>query len=371
MGHVEKRRRNGKVTWRARYRTPDGTERSQTFTTQRDATRFLDKVRGDLVRGEYIDPTGGRQIFGDYAKAWQAAQVHRPSTAAQIESHMKNHVRPFFESRPLASIRPSEVQAFVRQLADSLAPATVEVVYRYVSTIFKAAVDDRLIARTPCVGVKLPKIERGKIEPLAAETVHALAAAVPDRYRALVILAAGTGLRQGEAFGLTVDRVDFLRRQLRVDRQLVLVRSAPEFGPPKTAASRRVVPLPSVVADALAEHLARYPAEPTGLIFTSEAGRPIRRTRFSEIWRPAVELAKAPEGTGFHALRHFYASALISQGASVKVVQERLGHASAVETLNTYSHLWPDDEDRTRVAIDVVLGSDRRHQWQRAGAAHE
>jgi len=74
------------------------------------------------------------------------------------------------------------------------------------------------------------------------------------------------------------------------------------------------------------------------------------------VWRPAARSAGIPSGVGFHALRHFYASLLIRHGESVKVVQNRLGHASAAETLDTYSHLWPDSEDRTRQAVDAVLG---------------
>jgi integrase len=61
---------------------------------------------------------------------------------------------------------------------------------------------------------------------------------------------------------------------------------------------------------------------------------------------------------GCHGLRHFYASALIRAGLSVKVVSTRLGHSNAALTLNTYSHLWPDDEDRTRTAIDDIFRSD-------------
>jgi integrase len=76
------------------------------------------------------------------------------------------------------------------------------------------------------------------------------------------------------------------------------------------------------------------------------------------VWRDAVKGAGAPHGTGFHALRHFYASLLIRHGESVKTVQARLGHASAVETLDTYSHLWPDSNDRTRAAVDAVLLAD-------------
>jgi len=70
-----------------------------------------------------------------------------------------------------------------------------------------------------------------------------------------------------------------------------------------------------------------------------------------------VKALKLPEGTRFHDLRHYYASLLIRHGESVKTVQARLGHASAAETLDTYSHLWPDSDDRTREAVDAVLGS--------------
>lgn len=179
----------------------------------------------------------------------------------------------------------------------------------------------------------------------------------PGRWRAMVVLAAGTGLRQGECFGLTVDRVDFLRRSLTVDRQLSFVAgSAPKLAPPKTAASVRQVPMPAVVVDALARHLAEQQPGVEGLVFTSAQGEPIRRTRFSDEWRPSVERAGLPTGTRFHDLRHFYALLLIRHGESVKVVQSWLGHALAAETLDTYSHLWPDSEDQTRAAVDTVLG---------------
>jgi integrase len=111
---------------------------------------------------------------------------------------------------------------------------------------------------------------------------------------------------------------------------------------------------PQVVVDALAAHLATWPAE--DFVFTTELGELIRRTAFSErVWRPAVRRAGL-SGVTMHSLRHFYASLLIRHGESVKTVQARLGHASAAETLDTYSHLWPDSDDRTRAAVDFVLG---------------
>lgn len=116
-------------------------------------------------------------------------------------------------------------------------------------------------------------------------------------------------------------------------------------------------PLPRVVVDALAAHLATYPPGPDGLVFTLE-GEPITRQAFGHLWRPPARAAGLPARTGLHLLRHYYASLLIRFGESVKTVQARLGHATAAETLDTYSHLWPDSDDRTREAVDAVLGAD-------------
>jgi len=97
--------------------------------------------------------------------------------------------------------------------------------------------------------------------------------------------------------------------------------------------------------------------ETVELMFTTEDGEPIRRNALSRVWRPAVDAAGLPAGTTYHDLRHYYASLLIRHAESVKTVQARLGHATAVETLDTYAHLWPDSEDRTREAVDSVFGA--------------
>jgi integrase len=185
-----------------------------------------------------------------------------------------------------------------------------------------AAVRDRKVASSPCEGIKLPKVEPRQIVPFTTKAVRALGAAVPPRYEALVLLAAGTGLRQAEAFGLTVDLVDFMRRTLKVDRQLVLLaRQEPQHGPPKTRPATGPSHSPKVVVLALSRHLELFPAGPSGLIFTDDDGAPLRRPVFSvKVWRPAVSEA-GMAGVVFHELRHYYASLLIKHGESVKVVQ--------------------------------------------------
>jgi integrase len=344
--------------YRARWREyPGGPQRTRQFDRKGDALRFLDGIRGDLAHGQYVDPAGGRLLFRDVAETWRVTQVHRPSTAAQAESYLRRHAYPTLGHRPMGAIRRSEIQAWVKALSTKLAPGSVEVVYRWVSTIFKSAVGDRIIAASPCIRIALPKRTDTEVVPLGVSEVSALADAVPERYRALIVFAAGMGLRQGECFGLTVDRVDFLRQTVRVDRQLISARGGvPEFGPPKSKAGFRTVPVPEVVGSALAEHLARYGPGPAGLVFVNTLGQPLRRNTAGSMWHRAADKAGLPEWATFHDLRHFYASLLIARGCSVKAVQKRLGHQSAMETLDTYGHLWPDSDDETRDAVDFVLG---------------
>jgi integrase len=144
-------------------------------------------------------------------------------------------------------------------------------------------------------------------------------------------------------------------RELVVSQQLQALPGQPlTLRPPKSSSSARTVPLPEVVAAAIVEHVRRWP--PAGgeqdLLVRTVTGRPVwPRTFHSRIWRTATTQAGLP-GVRFHQLRHFYASALIRAGESVKTVQIALGHASAVETLQIYVGLWPDNDRRTRAAID-------------------
>ena len=175
-----------------------------------------------------------------------------------------------------------------------------------------------------------------------------MADAVGDQWRALVVTLAGSGLRIGEALGLQVSDVDFLRRTINVERQRV---QSGHLGPPKSKTSRRVVPVGRVVIEELAAHLAAHPSD--GPLFVNEIREPLVYRRWQTIWGTAARQV----GVDFtsHDLRHFFASALISGGASVKQVQTVLGHSSAVITLQTYSHLWPGDDDRTRDVMDAAL----------------
>ncbi|UUO03625.1 N-terminal phage integrase SAM-like domain-containing protein [Mycolicibacterium novocastrense] len=185
------------LRWRARYVDDEGREHAKSFARKIDAKRWLDGFTAAVVTGTYVDPKAGQVTFRDYAEAWRKMQVQRPSSQAHIETMLRRHAYPTLGDRPLSSILPSDVQAWVKGL--DLAPATVGVVHGIVSTIMKSAIRDRRIVANPCDGTKLPKVQRKQIVPLTTEQVAAVRDALPAELQALVTLAAGTGMRQGNA----------------------------------------------------------------------------------------------------------------------------------------------------------------------------
>jgi site-specific recombinase XerD len=110
------------------------------------------------------------------------------------------------------------------------------------------------------------------------------------------------------------------------------------------------------VVNALADHVRDYGTGGDGLLFLNLKGVPLRRQQFrTQVWDPAVKAVGITDTP--HALRHFYASLLIREGLSVKLVQTLLGHADPAETLRVYSHLWKDDSERARSAIAIALAN--------------
>jgi integrase len=323
------------------------------FERKLDAARFLAGLQADLLRGTYIDPGKGKITLRSYAEQrWLPAQVHlRPNSASTYASHVANHIVPVLGDRPLGALRRPDCIAFVAVLAGKLAPSTVHTVYAVLRSLMQSAVEDQLIPANPCSRVPLPRLDKRVVVPLPPAAVSALAAAMPPRYELAVWLAAGAGLREGEALGLTVPRVEFLARRLIVVEQM----QNKALSPLKTKASRRVVPLDGLVLAAVTAHMQRWQPGPGQLLITNRLGVPVQRNSFGFCWRAAVERAGLPAGTRFHDLRHFYASTLIAAGVHPKVIQDRLGHATIAETMDTYGHLFPDASEQGRGAIDSAF----------------
>ncbi|MFZ2012847.1 MAG: site-specific integrase [Nocardioides sp.] len=321
----------------------------------KDAKARAAEVETSLNVGTYVDRRNPLTV-GEYARQWAAARPHRPSTAARVAGLIDHHLAPTpLGKRRLIDVKPTEVQAWATGRSAMLAPSSTRVVVSLVRSVFAAAAYDRLIPRNPAERVILPRSDAHRIVPLTVEQVRALTAAMPEPCRAMVLTQAGLGLRIGELVGLRVGDVDFLRRVVHVRRQLD--RNGRDPMPLKTPKSRRDIPLPAVVADALAAHLAAHPAgEPDALLFTNARHKGWSYSGYHGVFAAAVAKAGLRKGTSTHDLRHHYASVLLAAGESVAAVAERLGNSIAL-VLSTYGHLLPDREDRTRAAVDDAWGA--------------
>ena len=313
MAHVEKR---GPRRWRARYRGPDGRERSKTFERRVDAERRLVGQQAGKLTGAWVDPTLGRMTFAEWAERWEATTVDlRPTTRALNLGVLRNYLLPRFGRWPLSKITTTDVKAMVAE--ESTRRALAERGRRHaiiLGTILGGAVDDGRIARNPVRGVKLPSENARPMRFLDPDELARLAEAHPPFYRPLVLTAGYVGLRWGELAGLALDRVDLLRRTIRIDRQLVEVGGVVSFGPPKTRAGIRTVTMPRALVEILAEHFASPAVRRPGLRSPDPRG-PRSDGRTSAGSGPRRAPSAGLDGLVFHELRHTAAALAIAQGA--------------------------------------------------------
>lgn len=344
--------------WQVRYVDDAGKGFSRDFRLKRDAQDWLDEQTSKIVTGTHVSPRTSRQTLKAYADDWITRQVVRPSTEALYRAHLDGHIIPALGHRPLDTISRPMVQALVKAWAESSAAATTHGRYHTLAIVLRAAVTDRVLVRTPAEKIKLPDLNpRHSLTPISTETVLALADAIEPRYRALVLVAAGTGMRRGELLGLTRDRVADKFETILIDRQQAraTTSSVPVFGPPKTASSHRTIHVAPVVIAAIKEHEERYGLHESGLIFTNTAGMVLTTSTLQSAWRTAAR--KVGTDATPHDLRHYFASVQLAGGISLKELQAQLGHKNASETLDTYGHLMKEDRGHSRALIENALAS--------------
>ncbi len=352
MSSVEKRTRDGAVSWLARWRDPDGRQRKRTFARKVDAERHLTGVESRMLSGEYVDPARARVTVQAWSGQWLAGQVQlKESTRVRYGGLLRGHVLPRWGRVPLAKIGHADVAAWVAELsASGLSASSVRHAHRVLSLMLALAVRDGRLTRNPADGVRLPRARKAEKRFLGHEQVAMLADAAGD-YRLVILILAFCGLRYGELAGLRVGHVDLLRRRLDVAQTLTEVSGRMVPGTPKTH-QRRSVPVPRSLVDALAVHMAGKASD--ALVFTAPEGGPLRLTNFRRrVFDPAASAAGL-DGLTPHELRHTAASLAVSAGANVKAVQRMLGHASAAMTLDVYAGLFDDDLDAVADRMDAA-----------------
>jgi integrase len=347
-------------SWRARYRHPEtGKQHQATFRRQVDAQRWLRGQLESIDSGRWVNEQAGKVTLAAYFETWAARQVWTAGTHKAMSLAVRS---ASFRDMELRRIRATHVEAWVKSMTVAsedrprpLAPGTIKTRFVNVRSVFRAAMRDKLLAVDPTEGVRLPRVRKREaaMSIPSPEQVRALLEVADERFVAFVAVCAFAGLRLGEAAALQAGDVDFLRRQLHVRRQVqragggkVEIR-LPKYG------SERTVPIPDELLTILSGHVEL--GHRGEWLFSGGEAVPPHQNTVGHRWRTTLAAAGV-EGFRLHDLRHFYASGLIAAGCDVVTVQRALGHAKPTTTLETYSHLWPSAEDRTRKAAATLAG---------------
>ncbi|MGW4524184.1 tyrosine-type recombinase/integrase [Amycolatopsis sp. NPDC004378] len=366
------------LRYKVRYLDPDGEERSKSFPDKQKkrAEDFLIGVESDKREDKYIDPRSSSKTFRQQAENWLKAQSPDPATREILRSRLESQIYPVFGHLKFGQIKPSTIRDWLGVMEEKRLAANYQVVlFTIVTGVLDSAIDDKLIRENPCQAktVRRPVGSSPQVVVWPEEQVHKVRAGLAERFRVVVPLGSGLGLRQGEILGFSPDDTDREEMVVRVQRQIKTVKGVMMFAPPKGGKTRTVPLSPALLAE-IDDHDDRFPATavtlpwktPDGdrvtvrLLVTGEAGRLYTGDLFTKVvWQGGFREAKITHrgrADGMHALRHFYASTLLSRAVSIKELAEYLGHADAGFTLRTYTHLVPSSHQRARQAIDAVFG---------------
>lgn len=365
------------------------------------ADAWLAKAQADAVKGEFVDPRDGNMLLREYVdKHWWPARTGDPATLETVSRRVRNQILPYLGSLALRQIKADAIRRWLKEVEGVISPGTAVVVWGYLNNILDCAVDDERIPKNPMRArtIKAPTKPETKARAWSRERVAAVQAELPGDYQILVDIAAGTGLRQGEALGLAVDDIDTEAGVIHVRRQIRSVDSKLVFSLPK-GNKTRVVPMPLHLAARIAAHKAAYPPRSVTLpwkdprppktrveekerapqthrlLVTNTQGRPVRANMWNHnhwkralaavgvIPQPVKKERKDGNGHhlvygaahehGFHCLRHTFASVQLDARENPVAVSKWLGHADAAITLRVYGHFLPDADGRGRQAMDA------------------
>jgi integrase len=363
---------NGDLRYRVVYRVGRKVMTKAGFRSKGEAKAWQRHTLVALDKGEHIETSKARALFGDYAERWLERASDDPgirlNTWNAYEYQYRVHVRPTFGEMEFRHLDTEAVRTWHTRMKatkkhgkkeqPSLSASTCAKVYRLFRRICEEAVEDGYLRHNPCRIKKAatePKYVQAYEEPSDPAQVRALAAAVPERYRAMVLLAGFGGLRWGELCGLQRRHIDVKNATVRVEQQVVYVNGAMSIGPPKTEAGLRTVWVPMEVTAALTKHLNAFVESPASAhVFTGERGAWLRASNFRRrVWIPATETVGCP-GVRFHDLRHAAATLAAMTGASTKDLMARMGHASQAAAIR-YQHATKAQQKAIATRLDALL----------------
>lgn len=323
----------------------------QTWSSKGDASAWLAGQEDAIRRGAWADPTAGKVTVEDLAQRWLTHDARkRTSTRKRDEAIIRLHVLPALGTKRLSNVTPADIQHLVDTWTTS-SPSTVSRQYSTMRAMFSYAVDSDWLARSPCRGVRLPRVELVDRPEVDGEMLSSVARALGAAWEPFVWLGALGGLRWAEVAGLRVCDIDTEHCRVTVVGQIGRDR---KLGRPKTQAARRSMSVPPWLAAMLASLVAERDVDGDGeaLLFVTRRGTPLDYTRWrARVWVPAVEQAGVPH-LRFHDLRSAAATAMVMSGVDVRTAQTRLGHSSPTVTLGIYARMTEAADRAAGAAVD-------------------
>jgi len=349
--HFGSVRRRASGRWQAVY-WHDGRFRSAgSFLAKADALAYLSTIEADLRRGAWIDPRAGKITLHGYADEWLERRPDLAVRTRELYQYLlNNHIFPTLGRTTLQGLAPSKIRGWHAGLAIRHA-STAAKAYRLLSTIMRTAVSDGLIISSPCK-VSGAGVEHAAERPIATVAeVNALAEAMPDRLRLVVLLATWCQLRRGEILGLRRSDIDVLHSVIRIEQSRTFARDGSSITKsPKTVAGRRSLSVPEHVVGAIVQHLENYTlADADTLLFTTEAGAPLGVGALQREWSKVRRTIGRPE-LHLHDLRHTGLTLAAATGATTAELMRRAGHSSSDAALR-YQHATLD---RDRVLANAL-----------------
>lgn len=294
-----------------------------------------------------------------YLRDWlqHIEKARQPKTYELYEALVRNYIVPHIGQEKLVSLQRHQVRFLLDSLRDNAGDRTRQLVHRLLRYAFGEAVDDGLLMRNPCARRDKPKYEPAPRRTLTAAEVRALLRmARHTAYYALFFLAIVTGMRQGELFGLRWDSVDFENAFIYVKGTLTRDRRGSLVLSPPKASRRRRIDIGQRTVSVLRQHLKKQRI-PSPWVFTDAHNEPLQKDCFVRtVFRPLLQQARLPR-IRFHDLRHTSATLALASGLNVKVISERLGHASAKMTLDVYTRALPTLQREAAAQMEEIVQS--------------
>jgi integrase len=338
--------------WQARYTGPDGKTHSAkdsagkplTFETRRDAEAWLSLRQSEIVRKKWVPEAEvgnapAALTLRVYADAWLIDRDLAVRTRELYAALLTNHIYPTFGDTALAEITSPEVRKWHAALVKRTGPTARAHAYGLLHAVCKTAVDDDLILANPCKirGAGQVKRQTPEPEPATVAELAALVAAMPARYRLLILLAGWCAPRFGELTELRRSDVDLQKAVLRIRRAVVVTTAGRVVKPPKSEAGIRTVAIPPHLIEAVKAHLRDHVGEDdNALLFPSASGDHLSESTLRKHWYKARRAAGRPD-LKLHDLRHTAGTLAAQTGASLKELMARLGH-STVHAAMRYQH---------------------------------